>query len=205
MARGDRIWSNTAEAGSVQVGMRYAFIVLGAVALSLAPVGAQAFQAKPAVTVQSLAGTYEGTATSPQGAAKVTANLLVADGKLVGTLDSGDGPIAVVGAAITGERVVLALEMAGTAGTISGVATGGRMIVWDVTFPEKRDPACTSILFPIRAKLPRTEINTGYGVRFREGQGADHYVGLAAKTGFQVVSRRNEAGWFFLELKKGGQ
>ena len=79
---------------------------------------------------------------------------------------------------------------------------GGQMLVWDVVFPEKRDPAFVNILFPLHAKLPKTEINTGYGARFREGQGADHYVGLAEKAGFQVVSRRDEAGWFFLELKK---
>ena len=62
--------------------------------------------------------------------------------------------------------------------------------------------AQSNILFPLRAKLPKTEINTGYGVRFREGQGADHFVELAEKAGFQVVSRTNGAGWFFLELKK---
>jgi hypothetical protein len=38
--------------------------------------------------------------------------------------------------------------------------------------------------------------------RFREGQGADHFVDLAQKTGFKVLSRRNEAGWFFLEMAK---
>lgn len=41
-----------------------------------------------------------------------------------------------------------------------------------------------------------------YGVRFREGQGADHFVALAEKAGFQVVSRGNGDGWFFLEMAK---
>jgi len=79
---------------------------------------------------------------------------------------------------------------------------GGQAYVWDAIFPEKIDAAKTNILFPLHVKLPRADINTGYGVRFREGQGADHFVALAEKTGFAVVSRRNEAGWFSLHLTK---
>ncbi len=79
---------------------------------------------------------------------------------------------------------------------------GGRVLVWDPIFPQAQDPARPNILFPLHVKLPAKEISTGYGVRLRQGQGADHFVGIAEKVGFQVVSRRNEAGWFFLELKK---
>jgi ubiquinone/menaquinone biosynthesis C-methylase UbiE len=79
---------------------------------------------------------------------------------------------------------------------------GGRLLVWDPIFPARQDPSHTGILFPLRVKLPAKEINTGYGVRFREGQGADHFAGLAEKTGFRVVSRKIESGWFFLELKQ---
>ncbi len=79
---------------------------------------------------------------------------------------------------------------------------GGRLLIWDPIFPAKRDPAKPDILFPLHVKLPAKEIDTGYGVHFHEGQGADHFVSLAEKTGFHVVSRRNEPGWFFLELKK---
>ncbi len=79
---------------------------------------------------------------------------------------------------------------------------GGRMLVWDAIFPDKHDPAYPNILFPLHVKLPNTEINTGYGVRVREGQGAGHFVELARTAGFRVVSRRNEAGWFFLELAR---
>jgi SAM-dependent methyltransferase len=79
---------------------------------------------------------------------------------------------------------------------------GGQVLIWDVIFPAKRDPAQVNILFPLHAKLPKVDINTGYGVPFREGQGADHFVALAEQAGFQVASRRNEAGWFYLELKK---
>ena len=326
--------------------MNRALIVLGTLVLLLTATLTQASQARPALTLESLAGRYQGKATSVGGEEAVTADLRMVDGKLAGTLNSGDGPIAVVGATITGDRVVLTLDMGGAPGTITAVAKGGRLdgewalggrtgtcvltrtgdagpapagaqaqakpqpfathpklevvvpdfpaqglildiggggegvigqvkgqqvvaidlskreldeapgrpllkvvmdarelkfvdasfptatvfftfmyidpadhekvfreiyrvlepdgqvLVWDVIFPERRDPAYVNILFPLHARLPRAEVNTGYGARFREGQGADHFVSLAEKAGFQVVSRRNEAGWFFLELKK---
>jgi SAM-dependent methyltransferase len=80
---------------------------------------------------------------------------------------------------------------------------GGRVLVWDPIFPGTHDLTKRGIAFPIHVRLPAREITTGYGVPFRDGQGADHFAALAGKTGFEVVSRRNEAGWFFLELKKG--
>jgi ubiquinone/menaquinone biosynthesis C-methylase UbiE len=80
---------------------------------------------------------------------------------------------------------------------------GGRMLVWDVVFPAKVDPAKPRIMYPLHIKLPGKEINTGYGVKIVEGQGADHFVELAKAAGFEIVTRKNEAGWFHLELKKG--
>jgi SAM-dependent methyltransferase len=329
----------------VQRGMKCLAVFVAAVLLLSTPV-AQAFQATPAVTIQSLAGHYQGTATSPQGTVPVTADLRLVDGKPTGSLDSGDGPIAITGAVLIGDQVVLTLDMGGSPGNIKGLAKGGRiegewtlggmsgtlaltrtgdaqapatqpaqakpqpftthaklevvvpnfpaeglildvggggegvigqlkgrqvvaidllkqeldeapgqpllkivmdardlkftdasfptatvfftfmyidpadhekvfreihrvlepggrLLVWDPVFPVKQDPAHVKILFPLHVTLPAKEINTGYGARFREGQAAEHFVGLAGKTGFEVVSRRNEAGWFFLELKKG--
>jgi len=326
--------------------MKHALIVcFGVLALVLTAGWTGASQSQPALTLQGLAGSYVGKATSVQGEEQITADLRVAHGKLVGIIRSGDDPIAVVGATISGDRVVLALDMGGLPGTIKGVARdgriegewtlsgmngtcvltrtgeaaaaatapaqskprgfathprlevavpdfpapglildiggggegvigqlkgkqvvaidlskreldeapgspllkvvmdardlkfvdrsfptatvfftfmyidpadhekvfsevhrvlepGGRLLVWDAVFPGKRDPSEVTILFPLRAKLPGKEINTGYGVRFREGQGADHFVALAEKAGFQVVSRGNGDGWFFLEMAK---
>lgn len=329
----------------VQRGMKCLAVFVAAVLLLSTPV-AQAFQATPPVTLQHLAGHYQGTATSPQGTVPVTADLRLADGKLTGTLDSGDGPIAITGGVLTGDRVVLTLDVGGSPGRVTGrvsggliegewalggmsgtlaltrtgdaqapasqpaqakpqpfathpklevvlpnfpaeglildvggggegvigqlkgrqvvaidlqkqeldeapgqplmkivmdardlkftdasfstatvfftfmyiapedhekvfrelhrvLQPGGRLLVWDPVFPTRQDPAQANILFPLHVTLPAKEINTGYGARFREGQGAEHFVALAGKTGFEVVSRRNEAGWFFLELKKG--
>lgn len=66
------------------------------------------------------------------------------------------------------------------------------------------DPGKPRIIYPLHVRLPGKEINTGYGVRIAEGQGADHFVGLAKAAGFEVLSRKDESGWFYLELKKTG-
>jgi len=329
----------------VQRCMRRLGIVLLTVLLQAASV-ARAAQATPPVTLGSLTGHYRGTATSPQGTVPVIADLRLADGRLTGSLESGDGPIAITGAVLTGDQVVLTLDMGGSPGRVSGrvsgglidgewalggmsgalaltrtgdaqapaaqpaqakplafathpklevvlsdfpaeglildvggggegvigqlkgrqvvavdlskqeldeapgapllkivmdardlkftdaafrtatvfftfmyidpadhekvfreihrvLEPGGRLLVWDPVFPVRQDSAHVNILFPLHLTLPAKEINTGYGARLREGQGAEHFVALAGKAGFEVVSRRNEAGWFFLELKKG--
>lgn len=80
---------------------------------------------------------------------------------------------------------------------------GGRLLIWDVVFPSKPDPNKLSVMYPLRIQLPGKTINTGYGVKINEGQGAGHFLELAKAAGFEVVSRKDEAGWFYLELKKG--
>jgi SAM-dependent methyltransferase len=79
---------------------------------------------------------------------------------------------------------------------------GGRLLVWDVVFPRKTDPAQVRVMYPLHIQLPGKSINTGYGVKINEGQGADHFLGLAEAAGFEVVARKDEAGWFHLELEK---
>ena len=79
---------------------------------------------------------------------------------------------------------------------------GGRLLVWDPIFPAKANPEHQGILYRLHITLPRAEINTGYGVRYPEARDAGHFVALATKAGFEVVSRKDEPGWFFLELRK---
>ena len=79
---------------------------------------------------------------------------------------------------------------------------GGRLLIWDVIFPRKTDPAQLSVSYPLHIQLPGKEINTGYGVKIAEGQGADHFLELAKASGFEVISRKDEAGWFMFEFKK---
>jgi len=81
---------------------------------------------------------------------------------------------------------------------------GGRLLIWDAVFPSRKaDPRQLYVLYPLHIRLPGKEINTGYGVKIVEGQGADHFLELAKAAGFEVISRKDEAGWFHLELKKG--
>jgi SAM-dependent methyltransferase len=80
---------------------------------------------------------------------------------------------------------------------------GGRLLIWDVVFPDKKtDPRQLYVMYPIHAQLPKAEVNTGYGVKFHEGQGLEHFAELAKLAGLEVVTREPHAGWFFLELKK---
>jgi len=81
---------------------------------------------------------------------------------------------------------------------------GGRLLVWDVVFPAGHDPGQLYVLYPLHVRLPAKEINTGYGVKFADGQAAQHFVELARTSGFEVVTRKDEKGWFFLELQKAG-
>jgi SAM-dependent methyltransferase len=81
---------------------------------------------------------------------------------------------------------------------------GGRLLIWDVVFPVKTDPRQLYVRYPLHVKLPAVEINTGYGVKIVEKQALEHFVELAGASGFEVVTRKSEKGWFFLELKKAG-
>jgi SAM-dependent methyltransferase len=81
---------------------------------------------------------------------------------------------------------------------------GGRLLVWDPVFPDKAAPEKPKIMYPLHVRLPGKEINTGYGVGIREGQGADHFVELAKAAGFELISRKDETGWFQLEFRKAG-
>jgi len=82
---------------------------------------------------------------------------------------------------------------------------GGRLLVWDVLFPKKTDPRQISVVYPLHITLPGgKEVNTGYGVRLndREGRGAAEFLELATAAGFDVLTRQDEKGWYFVELTK---
>jgi len=84
------------------------------------------------------------------------------------------------------------------------LASGGRLLIWDAEFLLETDPSQLSVLFPLHITLPKTEINTGYGVKIVKGHGLAHFVDLAQKTGFEVIAQKTEKGWFHLDLKKAG-
>jgi SAM-dependent methyltransferase len=79
---------------------------------------------------------------------------------------------------------------------------GGRLFIWDAVFPRKTDERQLFVMYPLRIQLPQKTIQTGYGVRIVEGQGAEHFVELATAAGFEVVTRKDAEGWFYLEFAK---
>ena len=84
---------------------------------------------------------------------------------------------------------------------------GGRLLVWDVIFPKKTDPRQTSVVYPLHITLPGgKEVNTGYGVRLgdREGRGAAEFLDIATEAGFEVLTRQDNKGWYFVEMKRRG-
>jgi ubiquinone/menaquinone biosynthesis C-methylase UbiE len=80
---------------------------------------------------------------------------------------------------------------------------GGRLLIWDVVFPERIDPKKDIALLRLKILLPDEEISTGYGANWpEEKQGLSHFVQLAEKVGFKVSAQKEHGLWFFLELKK---
>jgi SAM-dependent methyltransferase len=80
---------------------------------------------------------------------------------------------------------------------------GGRLLVWDVVFPEKADAGQIAVSYPVHIVLPSgREVVTSYGVKLVRGQGMGHLVDAASRAGFEVVSRAPAPGWFKLELRK---
>ena len=86
------------------------------------------------------------------------------------------------------------------------ISPGGRLLIWDAIFPERKDPKKDVAIFPLRVQLPGKTIETGYGVSWPpQGQGLPHYAELAERTGFKTITQSEKNGWFFLELQKQGE
>jgi len=83
---------------------------------------------------------------------------------------------------------------------------GGRLLIWDVVFPEQEEEGKDVAILPLKVILPDKEILTGYGVqRPEKEQGLPHYLRLAEKVGFKTLDKEDNGKWFFLELSKSEQ
>jgi len=79
----------------------------------------------------------------------------------------------------------------------------GRFLIWDVTIPRRTDPTRDIFVVPLRIRLPHTTIHTSYGAPWdRHRHDVDDYIGLAGKTGFDVVSKTRNHQTFHLALRK---
>lgn len=80
---------------------------------------------------------------------------------------------------------------------------GGRLLVWDVVFPDLRDPMKRYAYFPVTVALPGKTVEAAYSTYLVPGgQGPAHFEALATKAGFKVAARKAAQQWFYLELVK---
>lgn len=83
------------------------------------------------------------------------------------------------------------------------LAPGGRFLIWDAVIPARTDPTKKIAVFPLRIKLPKETVNTGYGSPWADTpRDADYYAAMAGKAGFQVAARQESGRSFYLELRK---
>lgn len=111
-------------------------VAMAATVMALAAVGlpgVAAAQGGQPVTLESFAGAWEGSAQTPNGDVSLRSDFKVADGKLTGTIQSSMGPIPVAAAALTGEKLVLTIDLQGSQGTLACALKGSRIDgVWEL-------------------------------------------------------------------------
>jgi hypothetical protein len=106
-----------------------AMMALAALALP----GGAAGQAGQAVTLESYAGAWEGTAQTPNGDVSLRSTFKIQDGKLVGVIESSMGPIPVVASTFADGKLTMTIEIQGGSGTLGCRLQGDRIEgVWEV-------------------------------------------------------------------------
>ncbi|HOG29669.1 MAG TPA: hypothetical protein PLN93_13910 [Vicinamibacterales bacterium] len=113
--------------------VRAGLVVAASLVLAAASAAADGIQAQPPAALESLAGTWEGAAQTPDGEAVLKAVFTVVDGKLSGVIESSLGPIAVGTAMLADAKLTIAFEYQGSPGTLTGTVQGSRIEgVWAV-------------------------------------------------------------------------
>jgi hypothetical protein len=114
-------------AGSVAAVLALSCLAAGAQAGGQASgTAAPAEKAKP-LTLEELAGTYEGTAHGPDGDMAVSVVLRVESGKLAGTIATPTDVLQVVGAALAEDKVTITVDMGGMVGSLNGRYDAGAL------------------------------------------------------------------------------
>ncbi len=76
------------------------------------------------LTLDAVAGKYQGTAVTPGGQMAIACDLKVEKATLTGVIQADTGPINVTAGTVSGDRVNLTIDMGGQAGTITGTMKG---------------------------------------------------------------------------------
>ncbi|MGB3905231.1 MAG: methyltransferase domain-containing protein [Anaerolineae bacterium] len=80
---------------------------------------------------------------------------------------------------------------------------GGRLLVWDAVVRPSVDHDKEIAAFPLSIRLPREQMETGYGCPWpAEDHDLAYYLQLAEDTGFEVGVRRQKDLLLILELRK---
>ena len=112
--------------------MRVTIVAVMALVALARPGVAAARPAQP-VTLESFAGAWEGAAQTPDGDVSLRSDFKVVDGKLTGSIESSMGPIPVAAAALTGDKLMLTIELQGSQGTLACALKGSRIEgVWEL-------------------------------------------------------------------------
>lgn len=111
-------------------------VAVVAAAMTLAALGLPgiaAAQAGKAVTLESYAGVWEGTAQTPNGDVALRATFKIQDGKLGGAIESSMGPIPIVASAFADGKLTMTIDFQGGAGTLGCRLQGDRIEgIWEV-------------------------------------------------------------------------
>ena len=109
-------------------------MVVGALVFAaMALPGAAAAQSTRPLTIESFAGTWEGSAQTPDGEVALRATFAVKDGKLGGGIESSLGAIPVVASALANGTLMITIDFQGSAGTLNCKLQGERIDgVWEV-------------------------------------------------------------------------
>lgn len=83
------------------------------------------------------------------------------------------------------------------------LAPGGRLKIWDIHLPTRKDPFHEMVAFNLLINLPGKQIRTGYGTRWpAETQGLAYYHRLAEGVRFHFCTEQTQGEAFYLEFKK---
>jgi hypothetical protein len=113
--------------------------------------------ASPSPTLASLAGRYEGSTVSPDGPETFVADLKVADGAISGVITTTRRVITVTGGTVAGDRYIMAINLEGTPGSITGGLKDGTFTgQWTIgenngTFTMKKAAATSATAGPAAA------------------------------------------------------
>lgn len=76
----------------------------------------------------------------------------------------------------------------------------GRFLLWDVEIP-KRVGDYKAFMVRLDVRLPKGEIETGYGVKWQE-QNIKHFKELSRKSNFRIINEWSKGDIFYLEMSK---